>query len=990
MRLKLRSVSWRKYSLAILFISLGIILLVISIATVTVSAWSPVPIDQDPLVRMPGTQPGQTALESPNRCMNCHAGYNQAVEPGFNWKGSMMSQSARDFLFYACFTVAGQDSIWAIGTPNAVDICERCHFPKGWLEGRSDPANASSMTGADFDGVQCDFCHTLWDPFFETTYQGTREGDDWLNYWDETNASDTPSQPAAGSTYLEDRSLAIGITMFNGSLFFNNNLPFSQNYLENGSGQYFVSTGNQKRASFADADARHQMFYSRYHKSRYFCSTCHDVSNPVLANLGQDGTSPLTTEMNPAYSYFHVERTFSEFMLSAYGQQGGAAGIGPFAPDIFNTSTANNYISRCQDCHLEDVAGVAANKNGAINRPTGSVEHPQSGLPLHDMTGGNAWVSYVLASSVSGSPNYDAVNDQLLNQGANFLTLDASQGEGIDPAALLEGVNRVKQQLQEAAEISNLTYNSSDGDLSFRIQNQTGHKLISGFPEGRRMFVNIQVYDSENNLIYEVNPYDSTAGTLKGLPNSASSPALGLHEAYVDELVYEMHPTSSLTGEQETFHFALATDRYKDNRIPPKGFDIDQAAARLSEPVWHGTPAPDYFTAQEYAGGYDDVDLVIPSGADQIEVRLFYQTTSREYIEFLRDEIKGLGNLTLSSPTLSGEANAYIIQNDPFFSQLAAWGDTIWQLWNHNKDVPGASPFLMESALISVGPHITLTPTATATQTQTLTQTPTPSKTPTPTQTASPSATATTTRTRTPTATQTATGTSTPTLTTTSTPTKTPTTTSTLTATSSATPTKTSTAQTEPTSSPTPQTISINPEVGGEIKADWGAITNTLSFPAEVYTETFTITIGLTDTVTPPSGFSCIGPNFFIEANTAMGNPLTNFQNPFTMTITYYDNEQQDVIESSLKLYHWSNSTNGWVENSSQVNVNANQLTANLDHLTIFAVIGENKRHIYLPAMLKNYNPGQNQNSTSIMPGNWIERFRDTITKIFAWFRDLK
>ena len=27
------------------------------------------------------------------------------------------------------------------------------------------------------------------------------------------------------------------------------------------------------------------MLYSRYHKSRYFCATCHDVSNAVLANL---------------------------------------------------------------------------------------------------------------------------------------------------------------------------------------------------------------------------------------------------------------------------------------------------------------------------------------------------------------------------------------------------------------------------------------------------------------------------------------------------------------------------------------------------------------------------------------------------------------------------------------------------------------------------------------------------------------------------------
>ena len=94
-------------------------------------AWTPIPVDQDPLVRMPGTQPGQATLQAPTRCLNCHAGYDPAVEPGFNWQGSMMAQSARDFLFWACMTVGAQDSIWAAGRPNATDICEHCDFPKG-------------------------------------------------------------------------------------------------------------------------------------------------------------------------------------------------------------------------------------------------------------------------------------------------------------------------------------------------------------------------------------------------------------------------------------------------------------------------------------------------------------------------------------------------------------------------------------------------------------------------------------------------------------------------------------------------------------------------------------------------------------------------------------------------------------------------------------------------------------------------------------------
>ncbi|UCD84951.1 MAG: hypothetical protein JSU92_01815, partial [Deltaproteobacteria bacterium] len=245
---------------------------------------------------------------------------------------------------------------------------------------------------------------------------------------------------------------------------------------------------------------------------------------------------------------------------------------------------------------------------------------------------------------------------------------------------LKAGSDRAKQQLRLAATVKDLQYDPDTGDISFKVQNNTGHKLISGFPEGRRMFVNIKAY-AGGDLIYEVNPYDYTVGTLKGLPHSVSSPTLGPSEDYVDELVYDVHPSSSITGEYETFHFVLATGRYKDNRIPPRGFDSVEASVRISEPVHEGTSDPGYFTTEEYAGGYDESSLGIIPGADYIVVTVYYQGTSREYIEFLRDEING------TVTTLP--ASAYIVQTDPFFSQLKAWGDTIWDLWFHNHGLDG-------------------------------------------------------------------------------------------------------------------------------------------------------------------------------------------------------------------------------------------------------------------------------------------------------------
>ena len=363
-----------------------VILVAALLPAATSFAWTPQPVAGDALVRLPGTQPGTVALEGPDRCLNCHLGYDGGTaEPG-HWQGSMMAQSARDFLFWATLVVAAQDSIWAAGRPNATDLCLRCHFPEGWLGSRSDPTDGSLMTGSDFDGVHCDACHRLYDPFFETTFAGSREGNDWQGYWDETDASDTPSDTAAQATHDQDALDADAVLLYDGEPFYDAaNLPFSPDYTENGGGQMFVSSHAGKRASFADTEARHDVLYSRYHKSRYFCSTCHDVSNPLFVNLPFDGTPPgdgttvLPSEANAAFSYGHVERTFSEFSLSAFGVQGGAPGDGPWAPSSFDTSLPGDAIARCQDCHLPDVAGKAS-KQTTVTRP-GSTEHPQSGVP---------------------------------------------------------------------------------------------------------------------------------------------------------------------------------------------------------------------------------------------------------------------------------------------------------------------------------------------------------------------------------------------------------------------------------------------------------------------------------------------------------------------------------------------------------------------------------------------------------------------------------
>lgn len=52
---------------------------------------------------------------------------------------------------------------------------------------------------------------------------------------------------------------------------------------------YIADANNAKRGPFTDAAAKHQMFYSPFHRDAALCGTGHDVSNPAFS-LQRDGT----------------------------------------------------------------------------------------------------------------------------------------------------------------------------------------------------------------------------------------------------------------------------------------------------------------------------------------------------------------------------------------------------------------------------------------------------------------------------------------------------------------------------------------------------------------------------------------------------------------------------------------------------------------------------------------------------------------------------
>ncbi len=493
---------------------------------------------------LPGSQPLESgAFRSPSQCDNCHGGYDQDVEPAFNWSGSMMAQAMRDPLYLATMTIANQDA------PESGDLCLRCHTPVGWLEGRSEPTDGSALVPDDYEGIHCAFCHRTIKP----AEIGENPYPDDADY---TN-----------NTYAEDQAYLATIV----------SIPPTD-----GNGMFVADDQEVKRGPYLETAARHSTLYSPYHSESEFCGTCHDVSNPVFDHAGGRDYVPNAfgqpAENFDTYALFPVERTYSEWLNSDYNSP---AGI--YAPQFGGNL---DYVSSCQDCHMRDVTGYGAQQNDVPLRED---------LPLHDMTGGNTFVP---------------------------LTIDDAFPDQTDSTALLAGVARATQMLQLAATMTTEVEEQVDGYLlHVNVTNETGHKLPSGYPEGRRIWLQVRGYDEYGQQIYVSGDYvDATAELI--------------HD---DEIkVYEIKPGVS-TGLSPvvnipagpSFHFVLNDTIYKDNRIPPRGFTNANFEAI-------GSPVVDH----TYADGqyWDVTDYLLPAEVYVVETKLFYQTTSKEYIEFLLNE----------------------------------------------------------------------------------------------------------------------------------------------------------------------------------------------------------------------------------------------------------------------------------------------------------------------------------------------------------------
>jgi hypothetical protein len=218
------------------------------------------------------------------------------------------------------------------------------------------------------------------------------------------------------------------------------------------------------------------------------------------------------------------------------------------------------------------------------------------------MTGGNSWLPTVIAGLYPTET---------------------------DAAALTAASQRAVATLQKAAMLG-VTY-AVEGD-SFHalvtVTNRTGHKLPTGYPEGRRMWLHLVARDAAGQVVYESGAYNPATGVLSMTPEpTVYEVKLGISPALASAIGL---PSGT------SFHFTLNDTVIKDNRIPPAGFTNAAYQGFGGGPVdpHFAGPGPRYPDGQNW----DRAEYPLPPNAHSVAVRLYYQTTSKDYVEFLRDE----------------------------------------------------------------------------------------------------------------------------------------------------------------------------------------------------------------------------------------------------------------------------------------------------------------------------------------------------------------
>lgn len=317
----------------------------------------------------------------------------------------------------------------------------------------------------------------------------------------------------------------------------------------------------------------HDSTLDPYTGSSELCGSCHDVTTP--RPRVDDAGVPMGVS-------FNEQRTYSEWAGSAYAQPG-------------------EGFASCQDCHMPAVP----DKPGC-NAFAGVVSHPVGGR-RHDLVGANRFMIELLRAEYGNDGTGD-INDFFFNE-----VLDRMD-ELVATAASLEVVGPPE-------------VNAGDGlsGLSVTVTNNTGHKLPSGYSEGRVMWIEV-VARYADQVVWSSGEYVPGMGVPE-------DPQLRTYQGVAEQYT---------TGQQ--LHLLLNDHWVEDTRIPPLGLvpniETDPVGPRYQlqgDGTW-----PNFDVADYVFPGRDDVADATPDDATDdvldVSVRLLYLINTPEYVQLLADD----------------------------------------------------------------------------------------------------------------------------------------------------------------------------------------------------------------------------------------------------------------------------------------------------------------------------------------------------------------
>ncbi len=530
-----------------------------------------------------GSQPGlEFALEGSSNCYSCHAGYpntpgyedDKKYMPYLTWAGSMKANASRDPLFWAALDVANND------IPGIGDFCIRCHTPQGWLAGRSvkpaegDPAPVNGALGCGLSGNHTNEDNALND------YSGI--SCHYCHRVDEKGPGQEANNIGNANAWVDDQVCD--------SLF-------------------AVGPCRKGPYNYSDNDEHpsppHEWKYEPFLKTSEFCGSCHNVSSPEIIENGQlTIAKKLVNNGLQTDLAMPLERTYSEWKNSLFADLVYRDGLEIVNGDVEPYLT---HGETCQACHMPQ-SHDPNTKACQFNLPGDR----QGDLATHQFAGGNVWMPMVIKSAYG-----DALEGNI---------------EGIKEL-YDETMDYALEMLQNRSALIDIKQVANDGNsatVEVKVTNLTGHKLPTGYPEGRRMWLSLLVEDNNENTVFESGVYDNASALL------TEDSQIKVYEA-IQGVWNVNNQTCEVTDDKsrKIFHFVKNNCIYKDNRIPPMGFrGIDNIEI---QPVGANYPVVDGVMANYDVTSYtfSVIGFEMPLN---VTAQLKYQTASKEYIDFLENQ----------------------------------------------------------------------------------------------------------------------------------------------------------------------------------------------------------------------------------------------------------------------------------------------------------------------------------------------------------------